>query len=583
MLTSLLFVMTVVLAFWAGFCVARRPTLVRDLVSMVVNAAGRARRAISRQLHAAREKGRLVDKAGRKQLSFRDGAREGALEEIVRRLCVLIVVVVHRVRVARQAPREPVIVAFFERDPHGDLLFAPLDARTSDASAAPTSTLLPILEPRTPELPFGVVAANGVDDSSPPRPLATTDLPSVRFDPVVSRGTQSAELALHSPEWKEQMAAVGERFAAADVCAIVFVHGTFMGSDPLSAYGVVERALPGGIGPYVAMKLRRKTRAYIERVLGDLGNFSTAYVRLFEEALRPRGARIPCTEFVWSSENHHVGRLEGALGLVRVLATHAELGDREKPRRILVIGHSHAGQLFALVTQLLARSIATEAILDVARARELDVAALETDIATLVGSSFDRGSRRGKRVNIDFVTFGAPIRYAWATVPGVRALHVIAVPPRGSRSGLEGDWIRRIAVEGSDFPPLSGEERRINAALADTLGHAGFDPTRLANALRSEVGLPSYGEVAFVEYGDKSFLASGLGHGSYTRLDAMLFHGRLIAERMYSAPLAVPGDASLFSTRAWSTVRALAPLGRVFEPTEAVASRASSTRVRPSP
>jgi hypothetical protein len=401
-------------------------------------------------------------------------------------------------------------------------------------------------------------------------PLSPLALPSsVRFDPVVPRGTRSVDLDEHSPEWKAAMAAAGERFASAGVCAIVFVHGTFMGSDPLSAYRVVERALPGSIGPYLARTLRKKTRGYIERVVGDLGNFGTSYVRLFEEAIRPPGSRIPCTEFVWSSENHHVGRLEGALGLVRVLATHAELGG-DGPRRILVIGHSHAGQIFALATQLLARSIATEAILDVARARGLDVAALETDIATLVGSA-ERAARRQGKVDIDFVTFGSPNRYAWASVPSVRALHVIAVPSSGARGAIEGDWIRLLGVEGSDFPPLRGEDRRVNAALAGSLGHAGFAPTRVATALRAGVGLPTNGEVAFVEYGEK--LASGMNHGAYTRVDAMLFHARLVAERFYtaetpslvteaSAPSAgAESDegASPLSSRAWSAIRAFGP------------------------
>ena len=352
------------------------------------------------------------------------------------------------------------------------------------------------------------------------------------------------------------MLAVGERFAAARVAAIVFVHGTFTGSDPLSAYGVVERALPARIGPHVARALRKKTRGYIERALGDLGNFGASYVRLFEEAVRPPGERIPCTDFVWSSENHHVGRLEGALGLVRVLATHAELGAGAvgRGRRVLVLGHSHAGQLFALVTQLLARSIATEAILDVARARGLDVAALEADLSTLAGEPLERGS---PRVAVDFVTLGAPSRYAWATVANVRALHVIAVPPGGARGPMDGDWIRRLAVEGSDFPPLRGEDRRINATLADSLGHAGFAPAKIASGLRTGSGLPTNGEVAFVEYGERGLLASGLGHGTYTRLDAMLFHARLVAERLYPATEPTAEEPVALTTRAVSALRAL--------------------------
>lgn len=375
-----------------------------------------------------------------------------------------------------------------------------------------------------------------VPEPSPPRTVnasATEEVVSVTpptpaivsFDPIASRGTRSVIAHEQSTDWRAEMLGVGERFASAGVCAIVFVHGTFVGTDPLSAYRVVERALPARIGALVARVLRKRTRELIERFAGDLGNFGATYVRLFEEALRPTDERIPCTEFVWSSENHHLGRLEGALDLIRVLAAHAELGG-DRPRRLLVIGHSHAGQIFALATQLLARSMATEAILDVARARGLDVGALETDLETLC--------RRGQ-VEIDFLTFGAPNRYAWASVPNVRALHVVAVPTDDVRGVVEGDWIRRLGVEGSDFPPLVGEERRINAKLSASLGDARFAPAKVAMSLREGTGLPAHGETIFVEYRDAGLLANGMSHGAYTRLDAMLFHARLVAERLYAA------------------------------------------------
>ncbi|MBX3221709.1 MAG: hypothetical protein KF795_14430 [Labilithrix sp.] len=440
---------------------------------------------------------------------------------------------------------------------------APAVAASPIASVAEASPIASVVEASpiasaVAASPVAAVAASPVAAVAA-SPVAIPRAPSIRFEPVAPRGTQSLELEEHAPEWRAAMAAVGERFAASDVVAVVFVHGTFAGTDPLSAYGVVQRALPRGIGPYVARRLKKKTRGYLGRVLGDLGNFGAAYVRLFEEAIRPRGARIPCTDFVWSSENHHVGRLEGALGLVRVLATHAELAGRDavarqgRVRRILVIGHSHAGQLFALVTQLFARSIATDAILDVARARELDVASLEADLTTLLGAPDER---RAPRVAVDFVTFGAPSRYAWATIPSVRALHVVAVPSGAGRGGAaEADWIRRLAVEGSDFPPLGVEDRRINAALAASLGHGGFAPARVASALWAEAGLPTNGDVAFVEYGDRGLFASGLGHGSYTRLDAMLFHARLVAERLYPAPRAI-ADVTSPRSRGWS-LRAL--------------------------
>ncbi len=314
----------------------------------------------------------------------------------------------------------------------------------------------------------------------PPRPDVT-----VRCAIGFARGT---------PEWRVEMDRVGHRLAEAGVSAVVFAHGTFTGTDPVSAYGVVERALPS-VGRHVGRVLRARTRRYVERLLGDLGNFGEGYTRTFAEAI---GRSIPCTAYVWSSENHHVGRLEGALGLVRLLATHAELARTGGVRapRLLVCGHSHAGQVFALVSQLLARSVTTEAVLDVARARGLDVGALDVDLHALA------------QVDVDFVTFGAPARYAWAKLDRVRILHVTS----------ERDWIQRLGQQPSDFPALTADERRINAALQKS-------PWALA-----ESGEP--GERVFVDYGAPLVLQ----HACYTRLDNMLFHAKLVAERLYPEP-----------------------------------------------
>jgi hypothetical protein len=331
-------------------------------------------------------------------------------------------------------------------------------------------------------------------------PLAPKEPLALRFESRAARGT---------PEWSAGMRAVGNRMRASNVAAIVFVHGTFTGDDPVSAAAVVERVIPRARG--LARSFRKTTRAAVERVLGDMGNFGTGYVRLFEESV---GGEIACTSFTWSSENHHVGRLQGALDLVRVLATHAELGgarDGKKPR-VLVMGHSHAGQLFALVTQLMANSVASEAVLDVARARKIDLASLDGDLDLLTGAG------------VDFVTFGAPARYAWAELERVRVLHVL------TRS----DLIRRLGAAGSDFPALDAEDRRANAALDAALG-PGFAPTELVRALRTNATLPEGGEVALVDYNERltDVVANGLGHGVYTRIEGMLFHAELVASRFY--------------------------------------------------
>lgn len=334
---------------------------------------------------------------------------------------------------------------------------------------------------------------------------APPDLPAVvRFEAGLGRGTRSAILDEHSAEWRAAMLAIGDQLRAHDVIAVVFAHGSFVGTDPTSGLAAM---MPRG--HQLAQALHRRTRQVVDQVLGDFGNFGTSYVRLFEQAI---GGSIPCTSFVWSSENHHVGRLEGALDLLRVLATHAELGT---PRgRILVLGHSHAGQVFALLTRLLSRSIAAEAILDVARARTLDVGAIEIDRSVL------------DAVSLDFVTLGAPARYAWASVPRMRSLHVVhgGRDPRSPlRHRLAGDdWVRRIGSGASDFPALGAADRRANARLDEAVGPRSAPP----------------GDLVLVDYGSKGLaglVSTGLGHGVYTRLDGMLFHASLVASRLYAA------------------------------------------------
>ncbi|MBS2012216.1 MAG: hypothetical protein JST00_04985 [Deltaproteobacteria bacterium] len=364
--------------------------------------------------------------------------------------------------------------------------------------------------------------AGAPDDARPAMPMLRAAT-SVAFEPIAQRGCRGLALADHASEWRAAMASVGTRLRKADVGAVVFVHGTFTGSDPLSAVQLVERVLPPRAAAPVAGALRRVTRAAVERVLGDLGHFSAGYTDLFEHAVNDTDDAavhpIACTTFAWSSENHHLGRVEAALGLLRVLATHHEIGGGG---RVLVLGHSHAGQIFALVTQMIASVLTAETVRDVARVRRLDVTSYDVDRLTLA------------RAPIDFVTFGSPVRYAWAETGHTRALHVV--------SG--GDWVQRIGGASSDFPPFHVEDRRANAALEASLG-ASFEPSSALRALWTPPPLEAR-NVVLVDYGDAALLdriGTGLGHGGYTRLDAMLFHADLVTRMLYESttePLA-PG------------------------------------------
>ena len=55
---------------------------------------------------------------------------------------------------------------------------------------------------------------------------------------------------------------------------------------------------------------------------------------------------IECFNYLWDGQNNHIGRLEAIPDLVQKIAD-------SKGNRTLLIGHSHAGQLFALITLFL--------------------------------------------------------------------------------------------------------------------------------------------------------------------------------------------------------------------------------------
>lgn len=133
-------------------------------------------------------------------------------------------------------------------------------------------------------------------------------------------------------------------------------------------------------------------------------------------------------------------------------------------------------------------------------------------------------------------------RKPWPQSPGHGSW--IAAEPNGRElfmsSGVAPEGPRRVcAVPGSAGSRSRGRtfrpSRRRTAALSATWV-AGFAPVKFAAELRLAHPWPDYGEIAQVDYGQTgllSLLTSGLGHGTYTRLDAMLFHSRLVADRLY--------------------------------------------------
>jgi hypothetical protein len=347
-------------------------------------------------------------------------------------------------------------------------------------------------------------------------------------------------------EWRLAMLDVGHRMRSAGVRFVVFAHGSFVGDDPLAIARTVETAVP--FFPDIARVLRGFTRDQVSRVLGDLSNFSSSYVEAFAGA-----TGVEAMDFTWSGENHHAARVQATVRLARALVLHG--GGALRPGdRVLLVGHSHGGQLFAILSQLVARAPGYEELLDAARALGEDVASLDMNLSLL------------RRCTIDVATFGTPLRYGWARVAGLRVLHV--VNRRGERPRVlslrhlldtgHGDFVHQLGTHGSDLPAPSARDRELNARLDRVLG-TGSNVRAWLRHVAEGLRISPDGHTMLVDYGEKtrglpSLWATGFGHGVYTRREAMLFHAQLVANHFYPVALATPWGKRM---RGWVAPRKL--------------------------
>jgi hypothetical protein len=212
--------------------------------------------------------------------------------------------------------------------------------------------------------------------------------------------------------------------------------------------------------------------------------------------------------------------------------------------RILLLGHSHAGQLFALLTTFLENG----------------------DKAQHLYGIMDKSNQLGKRdellsnlekiktANLDIVTFGTPVRYSWGEYTKYRLMAIVNHRSPVNISGLlstrDGDYVQQWGAEGTDVLPP--DEKDINDKF-DAILDKGRDISLLINSLKhTDRKDPHYAngktvcETFRVDYkDDASSLLDKLdvthcvktlfGHGVYTEMRAMLFNTDIIIENLYKS------------------------------------------------
>jgi hypothetical protein len=250
-----------------------------------------------------------------------------------------------------------------------------------------------------------------------------------------------------------------------------------------------------------------------------------------------------------------LGRADAAVRLIDELAT-LPLPAGE---RVLFWGHGHAGNVFALMSQLLsADTAALEEFFAAASvyycwpmARLIDI-----PVWRRVRQLLMTGRRGLAERPCDWVTFGTPLRYGWKLRAGDKLMHFIHHRPADSGpaylakfparmddvlDGIGGDYLQQVAIAGTDTEPTPLVWR---SWLANRRLGRLFEPQQEAAQLSSrlEMGarVPDCGTTLLVDYGASPGRPAEhlAGHAVYTRPEWLLFHAERVAQHLYGGTTA---------------------------------------------
>jgi hypothetical protein len=289
--------------------------------------------------------------------------------------------------------------------------------------------------------------------------------------------------------------------------SIYLVHGTFVGNDPFDLIGLLESAFPN-LKATIIEKIKQQTKSGQDFFIKDFGNFHKNISKTIKQSFN---SGVDVHFFTWSSSNHHYARLKGAIDLLIDIKKNQKKGDN-----VLLFGHSHAGQLFALISLLLNDELIKSQLIKAVQLSPENLQDLESSLKLVKG------------LKLKFVTLGTPIRYPWALNDKIELIHFInhrgAIPQGGGLSSSittkTGDYIQQWAVNGSDIISTVASERKINDELDLILG-IGKDLDLLRKNIKFRKRLHNKGHHFLVDFQDNSKLPNSLltmfGHAVYTK------------------------------------------------------------------
>jgi hypothetical protein len=339
---------------------------------------------------------------------------------------------------------------------------------------------------------------------------------------------------------------VGQRLHQAGVERLILVHGTFRGDDALGVVRTLERLIPSAAG-----RLRLMSKELVERTARHVGNYSREYARRMAELLRADAHGVRVSRFIWSGENHHVGRADAAVRLL----DHLIAEPTTRGSRVLLWGHSHAGNVFALMTNLLGGP--PEAVDQFFQTcgplfRSSQVGAADRERWRRVQKWLLDKRDPADSPQLDIVTFGTPIRYGWETRGYHKLLHLIHHRPIDglpehrtrfpfswdeARTARGGDYLHQLGIAGTDFPPslVNWRSLLVERRLRELL-QTGQRRRDLVQRLKVGVRVPDEGNVLLIDYpNDERHLREQLlGHGIYTSPIWLAYHLDQVVNRFYA-------------------------------------------------